>query len=202
MPYDLTGQRSRDEDLLQACRRGDASALERLLLKYQNRLYNVISRICSNPDDAAELLQDTFVKVIENIEKFQGKSSFYTWSFRIAVNLTLNHCRRRAKIGFRSLDVEAGEPGENTTQLLREFLSDDKSPDPEDVAVNRELCEVVSACLLDLEEMHRTVITLRDIEGMSYADIAQVLDIEIGTVRSRLSRARARLRRLLEDVLE
>ena len=140
MSNDLTGQPSRDEDLLQAWRCGDASALERLLLKYQNRLYNVVARICSNPDDAAELTQDTFVKIIENIDKFQGKSSFYTWSFRIAVNLTLNHCQRRAKIRFRSFDAEAGELGESTTQLLREVMSDDTSPDPEDVAVNRELC--------------------------------------------------------------
>jgi RNA polymerase sigma-70 factor (ECF subfamily) len=100
------------------------------------------------------------------------------------------------------LDVEAGEPGEKSTQLLRDFLSDEKSPAPEDVAVNRELCELVSTCLLELDEMHRTVITLRDIEGMSYAEMAQVLDTEIGTVRSRLSRARARLKALLEDILK
>ena len=79
-----------DDVLIKQCQRGEISAMERLILKYQNRLYNVILRICSNPDDAAELTQETFVKVIENIEKFQGKSSFYTWAFRIAVNLTIN----------------------------------------------------------------------------------------------------------------
>ena len=77
-----------DAVLVEQCRQGDSEATERLILKYQNRIYNAILRICANPDDAAELAQDTFVKVIENIDKFKGRSSFYTWAFIIGVNQT------------------------------------------------------------------------------------------------------------------
>lgn len=191
-----------DDVLVEQYKRGDSSAMERLLLKYQGRLYNVTLRICANPDDAAELTQETFVKVIENIGRFQGKSSFYTWAFRIAVNLTLNHCRRRARLGFRSLD--AGERGfsDRTAQLLREYIGNDKSPDPVGVAQSRETTEIVVQCLMKLDESHRTVIVLRDLEGMSYAQMAQVLGVELGTVRSRLSRARSKLKEILEAVLE
>ncbi len=191
-----------DHTLLQQCRRGDSSAMGRLILKYQNRLYNVILRICANPDDAAELTQETFVKVLENIDKFQGKSSFYTWAFRIAVNLTLNHCRRHARIGFRSLDDEEGRVGEHATGVLKEYLSDEKVADPASVAQDQELTEIVMSSLMKLDEDHRTVIVLRDLEGMSYAQIAKVLEIEVGTVRSRLSRARNNFREILEAVLE
>ena len=98
-----------DTILVEQCRQGDSAAMQRLILKYQNRIYNTILKICANPDDAAELAQETFVKVIENIDKFQGRSSFYTWVFRIAVNLTLNYCKRSVKLGFRSLDAEDDE---------------------------------------------------------------------------------------------
>jgi len=191
-----------DDVLVEQYKRGDSSAMEKLVLKYQNRLFNVILRICTNPDDAAELTQETFVKVIENISRFQGKSSFYTWAFRIAVNLTLNHCRRRARLGFRSLDVGECGVGDRTALLLKEFLSNDKSPDPASVAQNRELTEIAMQCLMKLDDSHRTVVILRDIEGMSYAQMARVLDVELGTVRSRLSRARNKLKEILEAVLE
>ena len=191
-----------DNELIERCRRGDIAALERLVLKYQKRLYNVILRICPNPDDAAELTQETFVKIIENVDKFKGRSSFYTWAFRIAVNLTLNHCRRHAKLGFRSLDADEREMTDRTATALREFLADDRAPDPATVAQNREVCEVIGKALNQLEESQRAVIVLRDIEGMSYAQMAQVLGIELGTVRSRLSRARGHFRQIVEAMLE
>ena len=191
-----------DDVLVEQCQQGDISAMERLILKYQNRLYNVILRICSNPDDAAELTQETFVKIIENIGRFEGKSRFYTWAFRIAVNLTINYCRKNARLGFKSLDSDDTEVGERTSQALREFLKDEKSPDPAGVAQNRELCELVSQTIMALEEDHRAVLVLRDIEGMSYAQIAQVLEIELGTVRSRISRARSKFKEILEAIIE
>ena len=191
-----------DDVLVEQCQQGDISAMERLILKYQNRLYNVILRICSNPDDAAELTQETFVKIIENIGRFEGKSRFYTWAFRIAVNLTINYCRKNARLGFKSLDSDDSEVGERTSQALREFLKDEKSPDPAGVAQNRELCELVSQTIMALEEDHRAVLVLRDIEGMSYAQIAQVLEIELGTVRSRISRARSKFKEILEAIIE
>ncbi len=191
-----------DSVLVQQSQVGDATAMERLILKYQNRIYNVILKMCGNPDDAAELAQEAFVKVIENIDKFQGKSSFYTWLFRIAVNLTLNHCQRSSRTAARSLDAEETEPDGTTSQTLRDCLSDERALDPAAVAQSRELCELAKKCLLQLEEPQRAVVVLRDIEGMDYAQIAEVLNIEIGTVRSRLSRARSSLRDILEAMIK
>ncbi len=189
-----------DTVLVEQCRQGDSEATERLILKYQNRIYNAILRICANPDDAAELTQDTFVKVIENINKFKGRSSFYTWAFRIGVNLTLNYCQRKVRIGFRSLDAEDKEDNGQAKQVLKEFLADDSSPNPAVVTANKELGEIVVDALMKLREEQRVVVVLRDIEGMNYAQIAEVLDIELGTVRSRLSRARSNLREIIEAV--
>lgn len=191
-----------DAVLVKQCWQGDSAALERLVLKYQDRIYNVILKICADPEDAAELTQETFVKIIEKIDSFRGRSGFYTWAFRIAVNLTLNHYRRNSRIGFKSLDAEQEKYDGNITQALKEFLSDDRSPDPAEVAQNKELCEVAVEALKQLDEAQRAVIVLREMEGMSYIQIADVLDIELGTVRSRLSRARNRLRRILEAILQ
>jgi RNA polymerase sigma-70 factor (ECF subfamily) len=190
-----------DAALVQQCRRGDSEAAETLVHRYQNRIYNAILRICANPDDAAELTQDTFVKVIENIDKFEGRSSFYTWAFRIGVNLALNYCQRNVKLGLKSLDAEDSADDDTDKGVLKEFLNDDKLPDPAVVAQNKELCRLAVKALMKLDDTQRAVIVLRDIEGMNYAQIADVLDIELGTVRSRLSRARTGLREIMERML-
>ncbi len=191
-----------DTALVEQFRRGDSAALEQLILRYQNRIYNVILKICANADDAAELTQETFVKVIENIDEFEGRSGFYTWSFRIAVNLTLNYCKRSVKLGIRSLDAGNDEHNRQARGVLKEFLSDDSSPDPAVVAQNKELCEMAIKSLMGLDDPQRAVVVLRDIEGMNYAKIAKVLDVELGTVKSRLSRARSNLREILERMLQ
>ena len=188
--------------LVEQFRWGDSAAMEQLILRYQNRIYNVILKICANADDAAELTQETFVKVIENIDEFEGRSGFYTWAFRIAVNLTLNYCKRSVKLGIRSLDAENDEHNRQARGVLKEFLSDDSSPDPAVVAQNKELCEIAIKSLMRLDESQRAVVVLRDIEGMNYAQIAKVLDVELGTVKSRLSRARSNLRKILEMMLQ
>jgi RNA polymerase sigma-70 factor (ECF subfamily) len=183
--------------LVRQCQGGDSEAMSRLILRYQKRVYNTILKICGNVDDAAELTQETFVKAIENINKFQGKSSFYTWVFRIGVNLTLTHCKRSVKLGLRSLDAEQND---QPRQQLRDFLADKGSPDPAKVAENKELIELIKMAIMQLDDDQRAVIILRDIEQMSYAQIAKVLDIKLGTVRSRLSRARDNLRQIMEAV--
>jgi RNA polymerase sigma-70 factor, ECF subfamily len=195
------GSRGGDALLIEQFRRGDVAAAGQLIGKYQNRIYNVVLKICADPDDAAELTQETFVKILENLGKFEGRSSFYTWAFRIAVNLTLNYCQRNAKLAVRSLDTEAEQYGGRAKQALKELLSDDSSPDPEALAQNRELHEIAMVALNKLDEAQKAVLVLRDIEGMSYARIAEVLGINVGTVRSRLSRARAKLRDILEAIL-
>jgi len=191
-----------DATLVEKCRQGDSDAMGRLIIKYQDRIYNVILKICANNDDAAELTQETFVKVIENIAKFQGRSSFYTWAFRIAVNLTLNFRRRSNKLAVRSLEAQGKESGEHKKQLLRDFLRDDSASDPAGLAQSRELCEIAVKALMRLDDAQRTVVVLRDIEGMNYAQIAGVLNIQLGTVRSRLSRARSNLRNIMEAFLQ
>ncbi len=191
-----------DTILVERCRQGDSAAMERLILKYQNRIYNVILKICANPDDAAELTQETFVKVIESVDRFKGKSSFYTWAFRIAVNLTLNYCQRGAKLRLKSLDAIGQEQDSQAGQALKEFLIDDNISDPAMEAQNKELWEIVVKSLMELDEEHRTVVVLRDIEGMNYAQIADVLRIKLGTVRSRLSRARSKLKEIMETTLQ
>jgi RNA polymerase sigma-70 factor (ECF subfamily) len=191
-----------DTVLVEQCRRGDSLAMERLILKYQNRIYNIIRKMCGNADDAAELTQDTFVKIIESIDGFHGKSSFYTWAFRIAVNLTLNYCKRNAKFGACSLDGVNEGNGEQGRQQLREILADTNLPDPGAVAASRELCEIIVRVLMMLDDEQRAVVLLRDVEGMNYAQIAEVLNVELGTVKSRISRARGRLKDIMETILQ
>lgn len=190
-----------DSALVERCRAGDRAAAERLIIKYQDRIFNVILKMCQNRDDAAELAQDTFVRFIENVANFRGGSSFYTWLFRIAVNLTLNYCKRRSKFGMRSLDAAAGAEFDEARQQLKGYLADANGLDPAAVAQDREVGEIVMQSLSRLDDDHRTVLVLRDIEGMAYADIAETLELELGTVKSRLSRARASLRDILGSVL-
>ena len=189
-----------DAALVERYRQGDSAALERLVVKYQNRIYNVVLKICADPDDAAELTQETFVKVIQNLDRFEGRSGFYTWAFRIAVNLTLNYCRRNARLAVRSLDAEQQQYDSQERQVLKDYLSDDSSPDAAVVVQRKELYEIATKALMRLDEAQRAVVILRDIEDMSYARIAEVLDIELGTVRSRLSRGRSKLREVLEAI--
>lgn len=165
--------------------------MSHLIVKYQDRIYNTILKICNNSDDAAELTQDTFVKVMENITAFRGKSSFYTWLFRIAVNETINFCRRRFKVPTQSLESGAAAG----------VLTDTPENDPAKLAQQKEVVKLLTDAIGRLDEDHRVVLILRDIEQMSYEQIAEVLELELGTVKSRLSRARAQLRQLLETVL-
>lgn len=191
-----------DLSLVERWRQGDSAAMEQLIIKYQDRIYNAILRISGNPDDAAELSQETFVKALENIAGFKGHSSFYTWLFRIAVNLTLNYCKRQGKFGPESLDVERDSGNRQSTSRLRMFLTDEASPDPVALAEEKELNELIYKALARLDDAHRAIIVLRDIEAMNYDEIAEALNIELGTVKSRLSRARANLREILETVLK
>ncbi len=189
-----------DTVLVQKCQRGDSLAMEHLIVKYQARIYNVILKICANPDDAAELTQDAFVKVLENITGFKGKSSFYTWLFRIAVNLTISFCKRNVRLGFRSMEIEIGQNDAKTK--LQNILVNQKADDPSKNLQNTELREIIIAALMKLDSNHRTVIVLRDIEAMTYEQIAEVVEIELGTVKSRISRARSNFRMILEKILK
>lgn len=180
-----------DETLVKQCQRGDSEAMSRLIVKYQDRIYNVILKICNNSDDAAELTQDTFVKVMENIAGFRQHSSFYTWLFRVAVNEAINFCRRRFKVSSQSLDSGVSPMA----------LADMADNDPARLAQQKEMIVLLTEAIGRLDEDHRVVLVLRDIEQMTYNQIAESLELELGTVKSRLSRARAMLREILETVL-
>ena len=190
-----------DAVLVRQCQGGDSAAMGRLIVKYQDRVYNVILKICSNSDDAAELTQDTFVKCIEKIDTFRGQSAFYTWLFRVAVNLSLNYCKRKVRLGVRSLDAAVGPERDGARQQLGAFLADDGVADPLVIAQDKEIGRIAMQALLKLDDRQRAVVVLRDIEGMSYAEISEALEIELGTVKSRLSRARENLRQILRGII-
>ncbi len=190
-----------DAVLVNQSRLGDTEAMERLILKYQDRIYNTILKICGNNHDAAELTQETFVKFIEKINTFEGRSSFYTWLFRVAVNLTLNYCQRRSRQGVRSLEFPVAGDNEEGKAQLGSFLADEKACDPAEAAQKKETRRIVLEGLNRLDEQQRTIVVLRDIEGMNYIEIAETLGLELGTVKSRLSRARAALKDILIEML-
>jgi RNA polymerase sigma-70 factor (ECF subfamily) len=202
LPEQLQNITLDDHVLVRQCKQGDSEAMGRLILKYQDRIYNTILKICANKDDAAELTQETFVKVIERINSFKGQSAFYTWLFRVAVNLTYNYCKRRVKLPTYSLENITGPEFGDSGAQLKTFLADESTIDPALIAQNREIGQIALAALSRLDEDHRVVIVLRDIEGMAYDEIAQTLQVELGTVKSRLSRARANLKSILETVLK
>ena len=190
-----------DTVLVKQCQNGDTAAMQRLIVKYQDRIYNVIMKICTNKEDAAELTQETFVKFIEKINTFRMHSSFYTWLFRIAVNLSLNFCRRRFKVPMHSIDAAMSPEKENERAQLRSCLADESEIDPAVAAQNKEVGEIIEKALARLEDKQRITVVLRDIEGMAYSEIAEALEVELGTVKSRLSRGRESLREILKTML-
>ena len=173
-----------DAILVRQSQHGDSVATGRLITKYQDRIHNAILKICANSHDAAELTQDTFVKCIEKINTFEGKSAFYTWLFRIAVNLTLNYCKRRTRTRAQSLQAVVAPEPDGAAVELGAFLADQNAADPAVLAQDAEIGEIVLGALTKLEEHHRAVVVLRDIEGMSYSEIAETLGVEVGTVKS------------------
>jgi RNA polymerase sigma-70 factor (ECF subfamily) len=177
---------------------GNMAAVEKLILKYQDRIYNTILKLCGNESDAAELAQDSFVKAIQSLKDFRAESSFYTWLFRIAVNHTLNYCKKNNKVNFESLQNEIDE---NAGKQLKDYLVDNKSDEPSELAAKKEVNGLVLKALEKLDPQQRAVIVLRDIEQMSYNEIAQTLDMEIGTVKSRIARGRKNLRDIIEAAI-
>lgn len=177
---------------------GNMAAIEKLLLKYQDRIYNTVLKLCGNEADAVELAQDSFVKAIQSLKDFRAESSFYTWLFRIAVNHTLNFCQKNRKVHFESLQNELDE---ESGRQLKDYLIDNKSAEPSELAAKKEVNSLILKSLEKLDPQQRAVIVLRDIEQMSYAEIAQTLDMEIGTVKSRIARGRKNLRDIVEAAI-
>lgn len=164
---------------------GDVAAFDQLMLKYRERLYGVIYNLTSNREDAADLTQDAFIKAFQAINRFHGQSSFFTWLYKIAVNTTLSHLRKSRLRSFFSL--EKLQEDDTSAQILNQ-LTDKTGVDRD--AYLRELQEKLNEAMHKLSIKHRTVITLFEIDGLSHAEIAEIMGCSVGTVRSRLHYAK------------
>ncbi len=189
-----------DADLVERCRRGESDAFGRLVVKYQDRILNTCWRICGNRADAEDLAQETFVKALRSIERFDWRSQFYTWLYRIAVNLAISAGRKGGRAKVYSLDRARNDDGESRPETAADRLAS-TGPSPGEQAVDREAEAMVVKALDDLDGEHRTVLVLRDLESLGYGEIAEILDIPPGTVKSRLHRARLAMREALSPIL-
>lgn len=176
---------------------GDVAAFDQLILKYRERLYSIIYNLCSNREDAADLTQETFIKAFSSIKRFKGKSSFYTWLYRIAVNSTLSYLKRnrmRHFFSFENINEEV-----SSSEIVEALSIKVKS---EKTALINELQEKLNEALQKLSDKHRTVVVLYEIEGLSHHDISNVMECSVGTVRSRLHYAKQQLQAYLKDYLD
>ncbi len=180
-----------DAELVSAAQRGELDSFGALVARYQGRVYNACYRICRDPDDAADLTQTAFLRAFEALARFEVRANFYTWLFRIAVNATLSHQRRLRR--RPRLSLEQFNDGEKMHGP--ELPADAEYPASR--LENAELRERLERALGTLNDDERTVIVLKDVEGMNYAAMAQVLDVPVGTVKSRIHRARLALRAAL-----
>ena len=172
-----------DRQLVQRAQRGDLRAFDLLVLKYQGRIAALVSRYISDASEVEDVTQEAFIKAYRALDKFRGDSAFYTWLYRIAANAAKNYLVARGRRPGADATLEDAEAF-GDTDLVSE------SGSPEAVAMGDELAEVVAAALQALPEELRAALTLRELEGLSYDDIADVLECPVGTVRSRIFRAR------------
>ncbi|KPJ54114.1 hypothetical protein AMJ39_01525 [candidate division TA06 bacterium DG_24] len=184
-----------DHELVRNCQRGDRAAFDELMLRHQARIFNAACRLLGDIDEAEEVAQDTFVRAYRGIGGFRFQSSFFTWLYRILLNLAANRRKARARqrrIRVDSLDRMAeGDDGWAPREPA------DRTCDPEQELERRELAQQIEQCLAELSHDHAAVVVMRDVQGMSYEEIAGVLECSVGTVKSRLHRARAELRKLM-----
>lgn len=185
-----------DTELVERVQRGDKKAFDLLVLKYQHRIVKLVSRYVKEPSDALDIAQDAFLKAYRALPRFRGDSAFYTWMYRIAINTAKNylasHARRPREVEMNSLD------GEQTEAEIA--LKDEGTP--EHLLLRDEIQQTIVRTIEQLPEDLRTAITLRELEGMSYEEIAEAMDCPIGTVRSRIFRARAAIDSKLKPLME
>lgn len=177
-----------EKHILTRARRGETAAFEELVRLYEKRVYAVALRSSGNPEDAADIVQEVFLRAWRSIESFRGDSGFSTWLFRITMNLCVDHARHK----HAQPQTQPIVTDDETERPLP-----DPAPTPEEHLDNCELGRELAAALEEISEEHRRIVLLRDVSGMSYTEIAEVLEISEGTVKSRLSRARIALRKVL-----
>lgn len=181
-----------DELLIRRAQRGDADAFEQLLLEHQKNVYNLCYRMAGNLDDAMDLSQETFLRAWRCLDQYQFASAFSTWLYRLCSNICIDFLRRRRRQQTVPLTFEDADGEEQT------YAVPDAQPLPEEQVELKLTREILQAAMAQLLPEHRAVLQLRVVNEMSYEQIADVLDIQIGTVKSRLSRARNQLKKILE----
>ncbi len=187
-----------DEELILKVQKGDRAAFEQLYWRYEKRILQVVYGYVRNKEDAVELTQEVFVKVYQNISKYQPGTKFFTWVYRIAANASIDRIRRKKT----AREVEFDNDYQKNFSQPEEALSPSLGLNPELATVHSELREHLAAAMDSLSPKHREIMTLREIEGLSYDEIANLLDIQIGTVMSRLYYARLHLQSALKAYVE
>ncbi len=182
-----------DKSLIEACRAGDTEAFGILVSQYQDRLYPTVFRLTGCAEEAQDLLQDAFLRAFEKLDHFHGDSSFYTWVYRIAVNLTLSN-RRRKRL---SVSLQQGREGNSS-----EPAADVEESDPSLPLERAERDRLIQEALGSLAPDHRAVVVMKEFDGLHYEEIGAILGIPVGTVRSRLHRARCELRERLRSLVD
>jgi RNA polymerase sigma-70 factor, ECF subfamily len=188
-----------DRELVRAARRGDKEAFRELVERYQRKIVSVAVGMVHNPEDAIEIAQETFIKAYENLDKFKGESSFYTWLYRIVVNRAIDFQRRERRHPTVALEDRMGPAGSG--EGYEDYLKEERPTDPYQQAQSRELGDRVSEAINELTPDHKAVILLREVEGLSYDEISKVMQCSKGTVMSRLHYARKKLQKKLKDCL-
>jgi RNA polymerase sigma-70 factor, ECF subfamily len=186
-----------DMDLVRRTRLGERGTFDLLVLKYQQRITKLILRYMHDPKDAEDVAQDTFIRAYLGLRRFRGDCAFYTWLYRIAINSATNALSKRAHgLQTISLEISDSEEAPNTPSPLRDANT------PEDLALTEEVRVIVGAAVEALPVEFKAAVVLRELNGMSYADIAALMNTPVGTVRSRIYRAREFIDLRLRDVCE
>lgn len=199
MSDDSSAPKSRDEDagLVSRAQEGELAAYDELVVKYSPRLYGMVYHMTSNKEDTHDLLQDIFAKAYRSLPKFRGKSSFYTWIYSIATNMTFNFLKKRKRRATWSLDhLDSGIQNDEAMVDLG------YAANPRHQSDVNELQKKLNEAMQALSEDHRAVVTMYDIQGIPHAEISRILRISEGTVRSRLFYAHRQLRGHLEEFMD
>jgi RNA polymerase sigma-70 factor (ECF subfamily) len=190
-------EREIDQQLVERAQRGDKRAFELLVEKYQRKLARLVSRLVRDPGEAEDVTQEAFIKAYRALPTFRGDSAFYTWLYRIGINTAKNYLVAMGRRAPTSTEIEAEDAeGYESGELLRDINT------PESLLLSKEIGNTVNAAIEALPEELRSAIQLRELEGMSYEEIAKLMDCPIGTVRSRIFRAREAIAERLKPLIE